>query len=253
MKLYNPILISFLTIVLSSYLTALYTPAYSQKSASDTILSNGLRIGFDLGRIANFYMKDQKNFSLEGSADIGYQRWLGVAELGYANIKSSKDQVYDYNSNGVYGRVGVERNLLKGGDDVVFWGLRYGISQMTYSYGYYNVIDTIWGGSSGSIPKTSATQHWGELVGGIKGLVWKNFYLGFTLRFRFKISGSYNADLGPIIVPGYGAADKSTAFGANYYVSYRIPFKKPATFPKKKKVKKDKKAAPVLPATPPKK
>ncbi len=248
MKHCHPILLFFLIVVGVSLVTGAYTPAAAQKAASDTILSNGLRIGFDVGRIANYYLRNRRNFSLEASADVGYQRWLGVAELGYATITNSRAQSYDYKSNGVYGRVGIERNLLKGGDDVVFWGLRYGVSQLSYQYGSYVVSDSVWGNTTGTIPQTSVMQHWGELVGGIKGMVFKNVYLGFTLRFRVKINGNYAPETSPIEIPGYGNALKTTAFGISYYVSYRIPFKKPATFPKKPKKKKSEKETPPKPA-----
>ncbi len=224
-------------------LAGISSSAWAQKSASDTVLSNGLRIGFDLGRVANYYIQNHKNFSLEGSADIGYQRWLGVVELGYGNVKDGRTDVYSYNSNGAFARIGIERNLLKGGDDVVFWGLRYGIGRVSYEYSFYNITDPVWGNTSGSVPKIAAMQHWSELVGGIKAEVLKNIYLGFTLRFRVKLSGNYNTDMAPISVPGYGSALKNTGFGANYYISYRIPFKKPATFPKKPKIKKSSKKA----------
>ena len=236
MKHYNPILLFSLTVVLGS----LYTSASAQPSASDTILSNGLRIGFDLGRVANYYLSNQRNFSLESSADVGYQRWLGVAELGYGNVTNGRDQVYDYNSNGVYARIGIDRNLLKGGDDVVFWGLRYGVGRVSYRYSFYAVADSIWGNTSGNIPQSSALQHWGELVGGLKAMVMKNIYLGFTVRFRVKLNGNYESETGPILIPGFGKAASNTAFGANYYISYRIPFSKPATFQRKPKNKKEK-------------
>jgi hypothetical protein len=239
MKLYYPTLPFFLLIaVFVSLLAGTHTPVRAQKSASDTVLSNGLRIGFDVGRIANYYLQNRNFFSLEASADVGYQRWLGVAELGYATITKEREQRYAYSGNGFFGRIGVERNLLKGGDDVVFWGLRYGVGQTTYEYSFYTVRDPVWGDIDGSVQKTSAMQHWGELVGGIKGQVLKNIYLGFTLRARVKIAGTYATETAPIIMPGYGNPLKGTTFGMNYYISYRIPFTKPATFPKKPKVKK---------------
>jgi hypothetical protein len=214
--------------------------ALAQKSASDTMLSNGIRVGFDLGRVANYYLQNREDFSLEAFADVGYQRWLGVAEAGFANVQKSREGLYDYTSNGAYLRVGVERNLLKGGDDVVFWGLRYGVAAMGYRYDNYTAVDSVWGNSTGSIPQTAAVQHWGELVGGIKAMVLKNVYLGFTLRFRVKASGNYSTDTGPILIPGFGSSLRNTAFGANYYIAYRIPFKKPANFARKPKVRKTK-------------
>ncbi len=218
--------------------------AIAQKSSADTILSNGLRIGFDLGRVANYFIRNQKNFSLEGSVDVGYQRWLGVAEVGYGHITNGRtdlqgQRIYGYSSNGVYTRLGVERNLLRGGDDVVFYGLRYGVGRVGYTYGEFTVKDTIWGNHTASLPQTNGLLHWAELVGGLKGKVWNNFYMGFTLRFRFRVASNFSTETGPISMPGFGNATKSTQFGFSYYVFYRIPFKKPATFVRQKKKNPD--------------
>ncbi len=234
----NPISRLLFGLFLVSCLSGICTRSFGQVSASDTVLSNGLRIGFDVGRVANYFLQNRKNFGLEAYADVGYQKWLGVVEAGYARNTDGRPGVYEYTGNGVYGRFGVERNMLRGGDDAVFWGLRYGVGRVGYRYDSYTVRDTVWGNASGSVPQSSGLMHWGELVGGLKGRLWNNFYLGFTLRFRTRLAGNIDSDTGPVLVPGYGRSAKNTQFGVSYYVSYRIPFKKPATFVSKASIRK---------------
>lgn len=238
MKNCNPMSRLLFGLGLVSCLAGIRTQATAQVSASDTVLSNGLRIGFDVGRVANYFLQNRKNFGLEAYADMGYQKWLGVVEAGYARNADGRAGVYEYTGNGIYGRLGVERNMLRGGDDAVFWGLRYGVGRVGYRYGSYTVRDTVWGDASGGVPQSSGVMHWGELVGGLKGRIRGNFYLGFTLRFRTRLAGNIDSDTGPILMPGYGKSAKNTQFGISYYVSYRIPFKKPATFVSKSSLKK---------------
>lgn len=238
MKHRFPISPLLFVLFLGSCLSGIHTQSFAQVSASDTVLSNGLRIGFDVGRVANYFLQNRKNFGLEAYADVGYQKWLGVVEVGYARNTNGRPGVYDYTGNGVYGRVGVERNMLRGGDDAVFWGLRYAVGRAGYRYDSFTVTDSVWGNVSGGIPQSSSLMHWGELVGGLKGKIWNNFYLGFTIRARVRLAGDENQETGPILMPGYGRASKNTQFGVSYYVSYRIPFKKPATFISKRSVRR---------------
>lgn len=242
----NPTSRLLFSLGLVSCLAGIGTRSVAQVSASDTVLSNGLRIGFDVGRIANYFLQNRKNFGLEACADVGYQKWLGVVEAGYARNTDGRAGLYDHVSNGIYGRLGVERNMLRGGDDAVFWGLRYGVGRVAYRYDFYTVQDTVWGAATRSVPQSAGLMHWGEVVGGLKGKIWNNFYLGFTLRFRVRLADNIDSDTGPILMPGFGRASESTQFGVSYYVSYRIPFKKPATFVSKaslrKQVKKRQKA-----------
>ena len=64
------------------------------------------------------------------------------------------------------------------------------------------------------------------MVTGLKIRVVKQLYLGFTLRYKLFMSTSGAEDLRPYYIPGFGKNIGTSAFGFNYYVSYRLPFRK---------------------------
>jgi hypothetical protein len=198
---------------------------HAQTAARDTAYTNGLRIGFDLSRIANYYITDRKNRSYEVSADFRFRKLFYVAEAGIATIQKTRPE-YAFQSNGYYGRLGIDRNMLKGGNDVLFFGARYGLSVFNFQSDYYVAPDAYWGDLRSSYPKETFSAHWLEGVAGLKGNVWRNFYLGFTTRFKLRMALSGNKDVGAITIPGFGDASTRTAFGFNYYVFYLIPLKK---------------------------
>ncbi len=207
----------------------LFLPFYGVRAQSispkaDTVLSNGVRIGFDLSRLSYYYLTNQKFRSFEVSGDVGYKKMLFVVEAGNATIKK-EDSLFNYRSNGYFARIGIERNLLKGGDDVVFYGARYAMATFNFESDF-RIPGGVWSDYQGIIDRQSFTAHWAELVGGLKVLVWRNIYFGFTTRIKVKVGFKGNENLGAITIPGFGNSSKNNAVGFNYYIFYRIPFKK---------------------------
>jgi hypothetical protein len=197
------------------------------QTPADTVLTNGIRVGVDIGKIAYYFLTDKAHRTLEFSGDVGYKKVLFVAEAGYSSIRMERVDTFNYNytSNGLFGRIGVESNLLKGGDDAIFVGARYGISQFNFAASTILIADSLWGDYKGSFPKQNATAHWLEGVAGVKVNIFNNVYLGFTGRIKFRIAASKYEMLDAIHIPGFGRADKNIMMGLSYYVFYRIPFK----------------------------
>ncbi len=189
----------------------------------DTISTNGLRLGFDLGKVAYFFLTDNQHRGVEFSADVGYKKVVLVAEAGFSYIIEDQP-LYNYTSNGLYGRLGVESNLLKGGDDVVFIGGRYGISQFSYQATNITIEDEFWGQYNGSFPKENFMAHWLEGVGGVKVNIFSNVFIGFTGRLKIRVAQSSDRELPPLYIPGFGRGAGRTVVGLSYYIFYRIPF-----------------------------
>ena len=223
MKPIRPTSASFSSLLAAFLLTGLC--GFTQTAAPDTARRSGLRLGFDLSRLANYYITERKVRSLEFSADLTRGKLVYVAEAGGANI-SKTQPTYEFATNGLYGRLGIERNMLKGGNDVMFFGARYALGAFTFGSNRFVAPDTYWGNYVSSIENQNFTAHWLEGVSGLKGNVWRNFYLGFTIRFKLRVALSGNQDLGSITIPGFGDAARRSAFGFNYYVFYQIPFRK---------------------------
>jgi hypothetical protein len=198
---------------------------YAQNEV-DTVRTQGVRIGVDLGKVAYFFLTNQTNRTLEFAADMNYKSILLAGEAGFSMLNIDK-QNYNYTSNGVFARVGMEHNLLKnGGDNYIFVGVRYGISQFSYQVADIVVTDQYWPSYGAASDQQSVMAHWGEGVGGVKVNVFSNVFLGFTARFKLRIAQSDYAQVDPLLIPGFGNPARRNAMGFNYYVYYLFPFKK---------------------------
>ena len=222
MKPIRPTSASFSSLLAAFLLTGLC--GFTQTAAPDTARRSGLRLGFDLSRLANYYITERKVQGLEFSVDLAYRKLFYVAEAGVANTSKSQPS-YQFATNGYYGRLGIERNMLKGGKDVMFFGARYAFGAFNFRSDRFVAPDLYWGDFESSIGQQNFTAHWLEGISGLKGNVWQNFYLGFTVRFKYRVSLSGNQGLGSITIPGFGDAAKRSAFGFNYYIFYQIPFR----------------------------
>src|SRR5690606_27138175 len=94
-----------------------------------------------------------------------------------------------------------------------YGGIRYGFAQMSYEAPSYTIYDSYWGDKlPGSFPKTNASAHWVELILGIKAEVLKNFFVGWSIREKIKISGPKSDGIPPIVIPGFGSGTNGSQF-----------------------------------------
>lgn len=193
-------------------------------------IQGGLRLGVDITRFALKYFQPYRT-DVTIAADAQYSRNLYFAgELSYNNT-SHTDSNYSYKGNGASVTLGVDYNLLKkrdpGEKNIIYVGARYGFAAFSYDIPTYTVHDPIWGDYSSSYPKTNATAHWVELLIGIRAEVFRNFYMGWSLRDRILLNkGLANRDFPALVIPGYGKGNKGNQFDVMYNVSYFIPLYK---------------------------
>ena len=161
--------------------------------------------------------------------DYHYKPEIYLAmDAGYFKAELDRNNL-DYFTNGLYFSFGADKNLMKAelaGDlDIAFAGLRYGFSVFKHSSDSI-FIDNYWGDYNGSLEQRSLYAHWIEAVGGMKAELFfaKNFFIGWTFRFKFKLFGKKDEQMPPWYIPGFGMGDKKSAFGFNWSLYYRIPF-----------------------------
>jgi hypothetical protein len=102
-----------------------------------------------------------------------------------------------------------------------------------------NSDTTYWGiAPTLNIGNTHAFAQWVEIGTGVKVEVFKNIYLGWSLRGRMLLSKTMGQNgVFPYIIPGYGQGENSSNFGVNYSIYYQIPLMKMKThFNLKKKI-----------------
>ena len=189
----------------------------------------GIAIGLDLAPFINHLFANER-FGFEASARYTVnKKWQAVAELGYENVDLNNDKM-NYTSDGSFIRVGVDYNIFNveeiGNNDNILLGFRYGAAIQEHSCPRYTITEDYWGSVNGSFSPSTVGSHWGEFVFGLRSEILKNFYMGWSVRFRTVFSVAKDNALEPYSIPGYGRRDRSTNMGFTYTLEYQLPFKK---------------------------
>lgn len=187
----------------------------------------GIRFGMDVSRPFQDLWTKGNRYGTEFSADMEiWPNLFPVFETGYDVLKI-KTSYIDYSSSGSYSRFGMDYNLLQAQNekdkDVFFIGLRYGFAVAGQQVNKYT-IDSYWGMVDGNFGNQTYVAHWSEIVFGIKGQIFNNFYMGWTIRGKMKLSKK-NLEFPPVyFIPGYGKAEKGFNLDFTYSVYYNIPW-----------------------------
>ena len=213
-------------------------PGFSQHKA-EVWRYEGPRIGIDLSRFIVPYLQTGKRNGWELQADVPYKgNWFPTFEFGQQWFDDKRDN-FHYKNNGPYARLGVDMNIVKfeslKDHDLVFIGVRYGYSrfnQQTDSIVYSNYWET----STTSTPLRTMNAHWAELVFGMKGELFSNFFLGWTLRAKFPLSVTNDPLIKPYIIPGLGKTSTDVPFDFSIGVYYRFPIFRTKKLPKPIKI-----------------
>ena len=163
----------------------------------------------------------------EGALRINFKnKFFPIVEAGYAVCETTnEDTQVSYNTKAPYLRAGLDINMLKNKwqDNRLYLGARYGISKFNYDISGPAQTDLVWGGSNPfNYKDISTTAHWIELVAGVQVKIWRNFHMGWSVRFKSAISKG-RTDYGtPYYIPGYGTTTSGTCWGATYNLSFDL-------------------------------
>ena len=197
------------------------------KRTDNFIRMRGVRVGMDLTRPVQYLWVKGKRYGSEFSADMElWPNLFPVFESGYDIMKIETNYI-NYTGKGSYSRIGIDYNLMeainKNEKDIFYVGLRYGFTLANQQVNNY-LIDTYWGTTTGQFANQRYFAHWGEIVLGLKGEIFRNFYMGWTIRGKVRMN---HADLGmpPVyFIPGFGKADKKFTLDFTYSIYYNLPW-----------------------------
>jgi hypothetical protein len=226
-----------MTKILKSTLILLFISSlqgFPQKKA-EVWRYEGPRVGIDLSRFLMPYMQKGKRNGWEIQADVPYKgNFFPTFEFGMQWFDDQRDG-FHYLNNGTYARLGVDMNIVKfeslKDHDLLLVGARYGYSvfnQEADGISYTNY----WGSITSSVPRRTMNAHWAELVFGMKGELFSNFFLGWSLRAKFPLSITNDSNINPYIIPGIGKITGGTAFDFSLGVYYKFPIFQTKTLPK---------------------
>ncbi len=192
----------------------------------------GIRVGIDISRPIFQILKEQ-DLGLEVTADYRVAKnWYAAMEIGYESEPGNEDFI-DFHTKGSYGKLGFNYNAyenLRGMNNEVYVGMRYGFSQFQQQLNSYTVVDfSDYVGNYSASPGTvfdGLSAHWIELHFGLKVETLPNLFLTAGVHFKKLISDEEPDGFANLYIPGFNSVLLNrNAVGFNYTIAYLIPIK----------------------------
>jgi hypothetical protein len=183
-----------------------------------------LYLGIDPSKLVfNFF--DSTKTRIEGHFDVHLNKNIIVnTTFGYVNAQLNNNKLV-MSSNSAGATVDVCRSLFpKMGNfdlDFAFVGIGYGFSLNRISNISYSFSD-LYGTYTGTVPASTKGLHWVQLSAGFMMQLKPKIHAGWRINGRALLNQSALLNVAPLYSAPFGAGDKSTVFGYNLMISYRL-------------------------------
>lgn len=153
------------------------------------------------------------------------ERYFPIVELGLGHSDHTDDNTdLHFKTNSPYIRIGCDYNFAKDlySGNRVFGGIRLAYSKIKFDLDGPDLVDPVWGQTFVyNFKDQDASARWAELVFGIEAKIWHNFHLGWSLRYKMRLSQS-KPEIGQAwYIPGFGKNDDHT-FGGTFNLIFDI-------------------------------
>lgn len=163
---------------------------------------------------------------VEGALRVDLKnRYFPVIEagIGMSNHTSDETDIH-FQTHSPYFRIGADYNFLfrKERDNNIFGGLRYGFSPFSFSIDSPPLYNSYY---QTTVPfhydglKSSA--HWLEFVGGVETKIWKNFSLGWSIRYKIRLAQKKTSIGQAWYIPGFGR-NKNNVLGGTFNLIFKL-------------------------------
>lgn len=188
-------------------------------------LFQGLSLSVDIATpIA--YALGSNTLGSEAALRINFKnKYFPTFELGYARYDGTNDESnLHYQTSAPYLRIGGDINMLKDKtqNNRLFVGFRVGYTNYKFDVDGPDLTDPVWDTTYPYNYKGIGSNcTWLEIVGGLEAEIFRNFHMGFSLRYRSKLSEKRPAEGTPYYVPGFGTGE-SSGLGVTYYLVFDL-------------------------------
>ena len=227
MKILRYIFISSLLLLLTGSLAAQTSSA--EKSSS--LAFKGIGVSVDTYGYINTLFDDYMSSEVALYANLG-NRFFPTIEVGYGSTDTTDElTLISYKSSAPYYRVGLNYNFLykkpgKLSNYKLYALARYGWTSVKYDVKSPAITDPVWGGTTDfELYGEKASCSWFELGVGVQVKVWKNFHMGWSVRYKTRLKDGDGENSKVWYIPGYGE-NKSCCFGGTCNLIIDIPFSK---------------------------
>ena len=158
-------------------------------------------------------------------ASIDFDQFFFTAEYGQESTR--RGELFDYQNDGSYFSFGPEVNFMRKNTDGhgIIFGLRYAHSnfsdQLTFtrSGDYFGDEDAQ---TQVAVSNPDLKANWMEMTLGLTANVWKDMYMGYTVRYKILRQVKGIDGMAPYDVAGFGLYEDNTAVRFNFYMGWAI-------------------------------
>lgn len=204
-------------------------PATAQRDkkpiAVDTVaFFRGVAVSGDLAGAVMNLVSDYGQYEAALRVNLK-DRYFPIIELGIGQADHTDDGTnIRFKTTAPYGRIGMDFNILRNKHDDyrLYAGARLAYTSFEYDIAAPPVTDPVWGGvASYGQDGVKGNYMWMEAVLGVDAKIWGPLHMGWSFRYRAKISGSMGSIGKAWYVPGFGRSG-GTRLGATFNVEIDI-------------------------------
>ena len=217
-----------LTLILIAYHFSLITSSAQSflKFERDSVpFFRGFAVSTDLVGLAQMQFGDYGQY--EGALRLNlHDQYFPIVEVGVGRANHQDDEVtgITYKTSAPYFRVGLDVNIMKNkhAPNRIYAGVRYGYTSYKVNIDRQPFPDPVWKWeTSYGVVDEPCSQHWAEILFGIDAKIAGPLHLGWSARYRNRLSHNDGQMEKTWYVPGYGIQDTST-LGVTFNVSIDI-------------------------------
>lgn len=180
----------------------------------------GFAVSFDIAGPIVLALSDYGEYEAALRLNL-HDQYFPIVEVGYGKAEHHDDvtELY-YKTQAPYFRVGCDLNVLKNkhSNNRLYAGLRYAYTSYKVDMARETFQDPVWQwDTSFSVEGDPCRQHWMEAVIGLDTKIVGPLHVGWTVRYKVRLSHKDSSAGNTWYVPGYGKYG-DTRIGANFNV-----------------------------------
>ena len=181
----------------------------------------GIAVSADLVGPAMLHLGDHGQYEAALRVNL-HDQYFPILEVGYGKANHEEDAITGiaYKTSAPYFRIGADANILKNKHtgNRLFLGLRYAFTSYKVDISRPEFSDPVWQwGTLFDVKGERCKQSWAEVVFGLDAKIAGPLHLGWSARYKVRMSHSDGVMGNTWYVPGYGTQD-SSALGATFNV-----------------------------------
>ncbi len=199
--------------------------AAAKVAAKDSVaLFRGFAVSVDLIGPLQLMVSDYGQYEAAVRLNLK-DKYFPIVELGYGKGEHDDGVTFlHYKTSAPYVKIGIDFNVLKNKHDIyrLYAGARYAFTSFKYDLYHPDITDPVWGGTAHYEARDiKSNYHWFEAVFGVDAKIWGPVHLGWSIRYRSRLSYKQSTYGDPWYVPGFGKSDSSN-LGGTFNVSLDI-------------------------------